>query len=293
MMQLKAKNILPGLIACLTPFCFAHAANETVLTNAVPATALSGSTNSQQYFTIQVPANATNLVIKTSGGSGDVDLYVKAGQTPTLYSYDCRPYQTGNNESCGNLTQTDTTYYIMLHGYYDYSGVSLLASYTAGSQGDSGNDDGNGDSGQTTGDCEMTAAQSELLAAHNAARSEGRTCGSTYYPAAPALTWNCKLASAAARHNADMADNNIFSHTGSDGSSIQDRISDTGYNASWWGENIAAGYSSVDQVMDGWLKSSGHCSNIMNENFTEIGADKKTASGSAYSVYWTADFGRQ
>ncbi|SHO56925.1 CAP domain-containing protein [Vibrio quintilis] len=291
MIQLKAKYALPGLIACLLPFSQVYAANETALTNGESITGLSGTTNSQQYFTIQVPANATNLVIKTSDGSGDVDLYVKAGQQPTVNSYDCRPYQTGNNESCSSLTKTDTTYYIMLHGYYDYSGVTLLASYSAASQGDSDNS-GNSDSGQTTGDCEMTATQSALLAAHNTARSEGRNCGSTYYPAAPALTWNCKLATAAARHNTDMATNNIFSHTGSDGSTMDERISDAGYNASWWGENIAAGYSSVDQVMEGWLESSGHCSNIMNQNFTEMGADKRTAAGSAYSVYWTTDFGR-
>jgi uncharacterized protein YkwD len=299
MIQLKKTHTLSGLIFCLIPFCNALADDATTLTNAEPTTGLSGSTNSKQYFKIEVPANATNLVIKTSGGDGDVDLYVKAGQQPTLNSYDCRPSQTGNNESCDNLTKTDTTYYIMLHGYYDYSGVTLSASYSQDSQGNSaaseseGGSSSNSDSSeQTTGDCEMTAVQSELLAAHNEARSQGRNCGDTYYPAVPALTWNCKLASAAAAHDQDMAANNIFSHTGSDGSQIWDRITDAGYTPSYWGENIAAGYSTVDQVMQVWLESSGHCSNIMSENFTEMGADKLTTSGAAYPVYWTTDFGR-
>ncbi|MEI8635057.1 pre-peptidase C-terminal domain-containing protein [Vibrio sp. PP-XX7] len=224
-------------MTCLLPIYAAVAQDVITLTNAEPQTELSGTTNSTQYFQIEVPDGATNLSFRTSGGTGDVDLYVKAGQQPTLNNYDCRPYLTGNNERCDSLTQTHITYYIMLHGYYDYSGVTLSASYTP--QGDQ--DDGNSDSGTTTGACEMTAVQSELLAAHNAARSEGRNCGSTFYPAAPALTWNCKLATAAAVHNQDMVTNDYFDHIGSDGTEPWDRAEAAGYSYSYIGENIAAG----------------------------------------------------
>lgn len=141
-------------------------------------------------------------------------------------------------------------------------------------------------------DCALTQAQSDLLAAHNTARATARTCGGISYPAAPALTWNCKLATAAAGHNRDMATNNFFSHTGSNGSQPADRATAAGYSYSAIGENIAAGYTTVSSAMDGWLQSSGHCSNIMNSSYTEMGADKLEYSGSAYGTYWTSVFGR-
>ena len=100
------------------------------LTNGVAKTGLSGATGAQQGFFIKVPAGASNLTITTSGGSGDVDLYTKLGAAPTLNSYDCRPYKSGNSESCTVAAPSAGTYYVMLNGYSSYSGVSLLASYT-------------------------------------------------------------------------------------------------------------------------------------------------------------------
>ena len=64
-----------------------------------------------------------------NGGSGDVDLYVKFNQVPTLSSYDCRPYLDGNTETCTFATPSAGTYYIMLSGYQQFSGVTLAASY--------------------------------------------------------------------------------------------------------------------------------------------------------------------
>ena len=89
----------------------------------------SGVSGSTQYYSVTVPAGAKNLKIQTSGGAGDADLYVKFGQTPTLGSYDCRPYQIGNNEVCDFPSPAAGTYYIMLYGYTEFSGVTLAASY--------------------------------------------------------------------------------------------------------------------------------------------------------------------
>ena len=108
----------------------------------------------------------------------------------------------------------------------------------------------------------------------------------------PALTWNCELETAARGHSMDMANNNFFSHTGSDNSSAGDRISREGYRWSAWGENIAAGYSSVSAVMNGWINSQGHCSNLMSSSFTELGAAKFINNASTYRIYWTQAFGR-
>ena len=100
-----------------------------VLQNGVPVTGLSGSKNQKLYYTVVVPSGASNLAITTSGGSGDEDLYVKLGSQPTTSSYDCRPYVTGNSESCTSATPTAGTYYIMLNGYSAFSGVTLKASW--------------------------------------------------------------------------------------------------------------------------------------------------------------------
>lgn len=111
-----------------------------------------------------------------------------------------------------------------------------------------------------------------------------------------ALIANDKLVAAARGHSQDMADNDFFSHTGSNGSSPGDRIEAQGYNWSTWGENIAAGYTTPANVMDGWMNSSGHRANILNCNFTEIGIGyiyNGNDTGSVnYRHYWTQVFGR-
>ncbi|WP_407291565.1 CAP domain-containing protein [Stutzerimonas zhaodongensis] len=131
-----------------------------------------------------------------------------------------------------------------------------------------------------------------ILERVNEARAEPRTCGSRSFDAAPALTWNAKLGGAALAHSRDMAEQNYFSHHAPDGSQVSDRANRAGYSWQRIGENIAAGQGSEEQVMAGWLASPGHCSNIMNPDFTEMGAayamDKSSAAGS----YWTQVFGK-
>ena len=100
-----------------------------VLQNGTAATGLSAAKNGQVAYTVVVPAGASNLKIAISGGTGDADLYVKFGSAPTLSSYDCRPYLTGNAESCSFASPQAGTYYIMLNGYAAFSGVSLKATW--------------------------------------------------------------------------------------------------------------------------------------------------------------------
>lgn len=95
----------------------------------ISQTNLAGATGSVQYFSVVVPTGASNLVIQTSGGTGDVDLYVKARTVPTTSVYDCAAVLSGNDETCTFLTPSATTYNIMLDGYLAYSGVSLTVSY--------------------------------------------------------------------------------------------------------------------------------------------------------------------
>ncbi len=97
------------------------------------AVSISGAQGSETSYTYAAPADADQVTITMSGGSGDADLYVKKGSAPTTSSYDCRPYKSGNNESC---TATGSgTYYVMVRGYSSYSGASLVADHTTATQG--------------------------------------------------------------------------------------------------------------------------------------------------------------
>jgi hypothetical protein len=79
-------------------------------------------------YTYAVPAGKTAMKFETSGGSGDVDLYVKWGSAPTTTSYDCRPYAAGNAEACTFNPAKTGTYYVMLRAYSSFSGVTLKVS---------------------------------------------------------------------------------------------------------------------------------------------------------------------
>jgi len=100
------------------------------LTNNTPKTGLSGAKKSKAYFTLSVPAGATGLSFKINGGSGDADLYVRFGSQPTTSTYDCRPAQSGNNETCTFNAPQAGTYQVMVYGYLAYSGLSLVGAYT-------------------------------------------------------------------------------------------------------------------------------------------------------------------
>ncbi|MEU6328684.1 CAP domain-containing protein [Streptomyces sp. NPDC047049] len=100
------------------------------------------------------------------------------------------------------------------------------------------------------------------------------------------LTVNAKLTKAAQDHSKDMADHKNMSHTGSDGSSPDDRITRAGYHWSSYGENVAYGYSTPEKVMAGWMSSPGHKRNILDCSFKEIGVGLAQPGD-----YWTQDFG--
>ena len=106
-----------------------------VLTNGVGVSISDATVNHQQSWTMVVPAGATGLTFTMSGGTGDADMYVKFGSAPTLTSYDCRPYVSGNAETCTIATAQAGTYYIMVNAYAAYSGVTLKGSYSTGGGG--------------------------------------------------------------------------------------------------------------------------------------------------------------
>jgi len=125
-----------------------------------------------------------------------------------------------------------------------------------------------------------------ILSLVNDARESGCNCGNEYYPPVDPISWNDLLEEAAQNHSDDMYKKDFFSHTGSDGSSAGDRITEVKYEWSSYGENIAWGYASEEAVVQGWLESDGHCQNIMNGDLTEMGVAKR-------GDYWTMVLAKQ
>lgn len=134
---------------------------------------------------------------------------------------------------------------------------------------------------------EVRARVVELV---NEARSRPRRCGSKRYGAAPPLDVSRTLNDAASGHARDMARRKYFEHRGRDGSEPRDRVLRAGYRFRLTGENIAFGPESAEEVVAGWLKSPGHCENIMDPRFEDIGVG--FASGrSRGHLYWVQNFG--
>lgn len=123
----------------------------------------------------------------------------------------------------------------------------------------------------------------EMLGRVNEARRAGRRCGGENYAPAPALVWNDHLEEAARRHVKDMVQRDRLAHEGSDGSSPARRVEAAGYTWSRVGENIAYLRGSTTDAVVGWLDSPGHCANLMNEEFREMGA-------AVEGVYWAQVF---
>lgn len=110
-----------------------------------------------------------------------------------------------------------------------------------------------------------------ILKLVNDVRRKGCQCGETYYYPAPELLWSDQLEEAALQHSNDMNRKKYFAHIAPDGSNAGARIDRTGYPWKTYGENIAEGYLTESEVVEGWLKSPGHCKNIMSPKFKEMG----------------------
>jgi lysophospholipase L1-like esterase len=102
----------------------------TTLNNGVSIANIAGSSGSETFYTLAVPAGSTDLSFNMSGGSGDADIYVKFGSQASSTNWDCRPYRSGNNETCNISTVQSGTYSVMLDAYSAYNGVSLVANFT-------------------------------------------------------------------------------------------------------------------------------------------------------------------
>jgi uncharacterized protein YkwD len=136
------------------------------------------------------------------------------------------------------------------------------------------------------------ALEEGILVETNKRRAAGASCGTkgTFGPAGP-LVMQSQLRTAARKHSKDMATNNFFAHNNLAGKTPFDRMKAEGYKGTTMGENIAAGNGTVAATMDQWMKSDGHCANIMNKSYTQLGVGYWYNATSTYRHYWTQNFG--
>lgn len=109
------------------------------------------------------------------------------------------------------------------------------------------------------------------------------------------LQLNLELNAAALSHSQDMALQDYISHNGLNGSTMSSRMNQVGYISYYYGENVAAGDTTPEEVVQGWISSPEHRANLLNSAFTEVGIGyyylaSDTGINNYYS-YWTQDFG--
>ena len=152
----------------------------------------------------------------------------------------------------------------------------------------------------------LKTSKSAILDAINTARAEVRDCHDgrgIVGPSVP-LTWNAELYASAYEHSSDLAISDTFSHDGSGtvsdvtgtnngtASTFDERILANGYtDYTLIGENIAGGMESIELAVASWLASPAHCTNIMENEFTEIGVAVVVNLDATYGIYWTQNFG--
>lgn len=141
-----------------------------------------------------------------------------------------------------------------------------------------------------SGSCSAAPTVQEAVDRINAARAVARQCGTAFFPATTPLAWDAQLQVAAQAHASDMANRNFFAHTNPDGVTASQRTTAAGYGPAT-GENIAAGYASMEAAMQGWLLSPGHCENIMRPTYRHYALACADGPGSDYGTYWTQSFG--
>lgn len=105
----------------------------------------------------------------------------------------------------------------------------------------------------------------------NDVRHRGAGCPTGGWSTAPPLAWNERLVDAARVQAREMARLGRMSHRDSQDRGLGERLRAAGYRFNTAVENVAIGYPSVDDVVDAWLESEGHCENLMNASVREFG----------------------
>ncbi len=218
---------------------------------AAPASAAAGS---EVAFTLRFPSKARSFTVVTDWGDGTQPTTLQ-GSSPTTIK---RTQLTHSFAGPGTFVVTVTV------GRLQATRSIIITA-----------------AGAPSPEPAAEAWQVDMLARLNALRAS---------LGAAAVRLCAPLNAAATKHSADMASRGYFDHTGLDGRDPSDRATAEGYG-SGVGENIAAGYDSVADVMAGWIDSPGHYANLINADYRVVGFGRVSVPDSPYGVYWTQNFG--
>jgi len=133
---------------------------------------------------------------------------------------------------------------------------------------------------------EAPALAARALDLVNEARARGARCGTRWFAPAPPVRLSGTLGGVALGHANDMAEHDYFEHEDLAGHTPADRVRAVGYRETLVGENIAYGLKSADEVVQGWLESPGHCENIMDPRFAEMGIAYAQGRVVKHGLYW-------
>jgi len=134
-------------------------------------------------------------------------------------------------------------------------------------------------------------AAQDVLRLTNELRARGGICGNQRFGPTGPLQWDDRLATSAMRHAQDMANKGYFEHISPSGLRPEQRIQQAGWTIYPIGENIAAGQDTPQEVVDSWIKSPGHCVNLLKPQYHHIGIAYYYAPNSQYKHYWVQNFG--
>lgn len=137
----------------------------------------------------------------------------------------------------------------------------------------------------------LSPYEAEVLLLVNAARARGATCGGVPHPPQGPLAVMPQLTAAARGHSWDMALRDYMDHRAPGGSTPAMRTRAAGYRGPIVAENIARGYATPQEVMRGWMDSTGHCSNIMSPRYRYIGVGYAFTATNEMKHHWTTNFG--
>ena len=142
--------------------------------------------------------------------------------------------------------------------------------------------------------CGLASGQLALSASPLQAQSQPAEDDEPAAPERRPLAWNPALTAAAEQYARAMADQGFFAHTGPDGTTLAQRVDRTKYRWRAIAANLAAGYATLDETLQAWAHSPGHCRNLLDDRYTEFGVARvrsKRAAG-RYGVYWVLVLGQ-
>jgi uncharacterized protein YkwD len=110
----------------------------------------------------------------------------------------------------------------------------------------------------------------------------------------PSLAPNSRLDRIAQAYADDMLKRSHYGHVDPEGLTVRERAYGGGYDLRFVAENLASGQPTVEEVMDGWMKSEKHRDNILSKIYTEAGFGLSIGRNRrGYQIIWVQVFGRE